>query len=190
MNFTCVVEWAKDFRTDTLHVPKMKIFVGDRTQELPVRRLAHEVVFTDGDACGVEMLEPAVSALRLNFEEEGVLLIRGFAEDGDARFHNLFHVGFDLWRSHRYVGFAEHQAMIRSGSLKLEYFELADECRRVDEDVIVPGVITVASFFQTCVDLPVSWNAVLHTVGHMLLSNDVHESRRRRHVGHLIRQQP
>jgi len=25
--------------------------------------------------------------------------------------------------------FAEHQAMIRSGSLKLEYFELADECR-------------------------------------------------------------
>src|SRR2546428_7940064 len=27
MSFTCVVEWAKDFRTDTLHVPKMKIFV-------------------------------------------------------------------------------------------------------------------------------------------------------------------
>jgi len=47
---------AKDFRTDTLHVPKMKIFVAT-VPELPVRRLAHEVVFTDGDTCGVEMLD-------------------------------------------------------------------------------------------------------------------------------------
>jgi len=72
--------------------------------ELPVRRLAHEVVFTDGDTCGVEMLEPAVSALRLNFEEEGVLfteLSRRWRQPLPQSLSRRLRPV----RSHRYVGF-------------------------------------------------------------------------------------
>src|SRR5215470_11936102 len=96
----------------------------------------------------------AVRCLRLNFYQERVLLVRKLAEDSHRGIDDVLYIRGDLRCAHRNVRLAEDHAMMGSPRIELEDLEFSDECRRVDEDVVVGSLITVSFLFETRVYLP------------------------------------
>src|SRR2546425_11223651 len=80
--------------------------------------------------------------------------------------------------------------MTCTACLELQELEFtADEGRRIDENVVVGGVVTVASSFQARINLPTAGSVVFHATRHMFLAGEVHKNRGGSDVGHLICQQ-
>src|SRR5437762_13875629 len=80
--------------------------------------------------------------------------------------------------------------MTRTAGLELHHFELtAEESRCINENVVVRGIVTITFSFQARISLPSSRNVVFDAARHMLLTDNVHETRRRCDVRHLIVQQ-
>src|SRR5439155_21081480 len=125
MNLTRVIERPEHRRPNALHVPQVKELVRDGCQEIAIARLRDEIVFADGDVCGVEMLD-SIRRLRLNFEQEHVLFVWKLSEHRHGRFDNVLDVRGHLRRAHGDIAFAEDEIMPRSANLEVEYFEFAD----------------------------------------------------------------
>src|SRR5262249_55521232 len=70
--------------------------------------------------------------------------------------------------------------------LELEYLEFSDKRRRVDEDIVIIGEVSIAFLLEAGVNLPSAGRVVFNSTRHMLLPDDVHEGRRRSEVGHLV----
>src|SRR5262245_32368526 len=95
-----VVEGSKERGPDPLHVPEVKIFVSGYEKKSSVRGLIDEVVFTNGDARGIEMLHAAASRLWLDFNEECITLVRQLSEDSDRSVYDVLQVRNDLFLRH------------------------------------------------------------------------------------------
>ena len=99
MNFTHVIKGTEDCRQNSLHIPEVEEFVGNRRKDLPVTGLRHEIIFADSDSSRIQMFD-AIGSLWLNFEQEDVLFVGKFSEDSHRRFHDVLNVGRNLRRAH------------------------------------------------------------------------------------------
>src|SRR5262245_37845131 len=161
----CVIEGAERRGPDPLDIPEMKIFVRDRRQKLAVARLGYEIDLSDSDVSGVQMLN-GIGRLSLNFEQKKIFLVGKLAEDRHRFFDNVLNVGEHLRRAQGNVALAEYEVMPRAGGFEIEDFEVADESRRIDEDVVIGRHVSVASLLESGVDLPAAGHVVLESAGH------------------------
>src|SRR5262249_26114400 len=166
----------------------MKKLVRNGREELAICALGHEIVFTDRDPCGIQVFD-TVRGLWLHLEEECVLFVGKLAEDGDRRFNDVLNVGSDLWRAQGYVRFTEYETVMGTPGVEFENFKVANEGRRIDEDIVIRRVVPVAALFQPRIDLPSSWRFEFNVAWDMLLADDIHKGCRWCNVGHLIVQQ-
>src|SRR5207247_10205019 len=88
------------------------------------------------------------------------------------------------------IRFTEYEMMTCTPCLELQELEFAAyEGRLINENVVVGGVVTVATSFQARINIPTAGSVVFHATRHMFLAGEVHKNRGGRDVGHLIGQQ-
>src|SRR5204862_815761 len=109
------------------------------------------------------------------FDEEVILLVRKLAEYRNSSIDDILNVRSDLRGAQRDIALAEHQVVTRAPGIEIENFELTDEGRRIDEDVIVTCDEVVALLFQARINLPPARHFVFDAVRNVLLTDNVHE---------------
>src|SRR5207247_5010118 len=148
MNFPGVIERTENCGTDSLHIPEMKEFMGNRRKNLPVTGLRHEIVLANGDPSGVQMFD-TIRGLWLNFEQKYVFFVWKLSENRHGRFHDVLNVRCNLRRTHRNIWFTDYEMMTCTACLALQELEFTSaKCRPICENVVVGGVGTVASSLQ------------------------------------------
>ena len=166
----------------------MHELVGNRREDLPVTGLRDEIIFPDRDVRRIQVFD-TIRRLGLNFEKEGVLLVWKLSKESHRSVNNVLNIGTHLRRTHRNSCLAEDQVVTCAACFELQHLEVStDKGRRIDECVVVGGLVTIAFLFQTGVHLPSARRVEFHTAWHVLLTNDIHEDSGWREVGHLIRQ--
>ena len=163
--------------------------VRGRAEKPAIARLVHEIVRADVDAGGIEVLEAGRYRSGDDLYQERVVLVGKFAKHESGCIHEISQVRDNLLVGHLQPRIAEHHTVRRAAcAFEFQYLEVADEGRRIDEDVVVGGLEPVAGLFQTGVNLPSRRDVVSRGDRCVLLPHHVHERRRCGDFGHFIRE--